>query len=141
LKLMQADAVKKSPLTLADTAYWLPDGVPSDWLNAFKAADGGDSGPLAALLRSERSLDRASRHFLADLVARRIGSHPGRRSTATYDRSDANIILDLALEQLRDLLKANAKLTVKQAAAEVAPNFDDLKVNTLVNAHWRTSAK
>jgi hypothetical protein len=87
---------------VSDRAFWLDDRFTLHWADAIEAIDkDGDKEPLKDLLKSEFELTPKARFFLADMIDRyQLKPKRGRKATPAYDRSRADRILELAIEDL-----------------------------------------
>jgi hypothetical protein len=116
-------------------SFWLDDDQrerDGPWIDALEHIDrNGDKEPLLALLRSEREPSRDVRVYLADLLERfELARPPHRPRNPAYDKSDAETMLALAKEFVRNLRKSG--MSFKDAVAMVASD-SSIEENTLAN--------
>jgi len=108
---------------LADTAFWLDQSDPSwPWYLALEDIDKrGDKTALLKLLRSGE-MPATIGHHLADLLERyQLRRRPGRQRTPSYDRSDSEAVLLIAIDEVRARVKKGMK--VSDAITEVAKGY------------------
>jgi hypothetical protein len=83
---------------------------------------GGGSGPLLALLKSDSELPYAARVYLADLLDRyQLKKKRGGQSTAAYDRSPVDRILEAANARANELIESG--MTTEGAFEKAAKEF------------------
>ena len=101
------------PNDVVDRAFWLGDETAhlDPWITALEAIDKrGDKGPLLALLKSEFDLPREARVYLADLLARhQLKKKGGGQTTPAYDRTEVEIVLSLAIDDVRELVRTRKR--------------------------------
>ncbi len=58
------------------------------WIEALEAIDsGGEKRPLVKLLKSNKSIPKAAKWHIADLLERyQLKRHPGKQATPSYER-------------------------------------------------------
>ena len=112
---------------------WLRRGGPiQPWIDALRKFDQcADKGPLLELLKSERSLPKEARWYLADLLQRYNLKRPrGWRTTPAYDRSQGEAKLIWADESVRGSIKKgeNVDSAIELAARVYGVNSETLRL-------------
>lgn len=109
-----------------DIAFWLGDDTSEidPWVSALEAIDKRrDKEPLIALLKSDRELSHEARAYLADLLDRyQLKKKRGGQSTAAYDRSPADRVLELGDARANDYIERDG-MTVERACNKAEKEF------------------
>ena len=118
-----------------DAAFWLGEDTASidHWIAALEAIDKrNDKEPLITLLKSETDLPHQARLHLAHLLARyQIKRKPGTQATPSYSRTEAQIALMVAADQVRNLVSTgiNVESALDHVSNARGIPFDILKLH------------
>lgn len=130
-------------VTIAHRAYWLPDDPAVRlWANCLAEADKNQSfEPIIELLKSKHPLPPAAQEMLVDFLRRHEPKRRrGGQSVPAYDRSPAEAILGIAVEEVRTLVRQGR--SVAEAITSVSKLYG-VPEGVLENAYHgkRTSTK
>ena len=113
------------PVSVSDRAFWLaPYPFRDRWIDALEDIDRrGDKTALLALLRADSTMPREARCFLADLIDRyTLKKKRGRQRVPLYDKSHTEALLEMANEDVDDLM-ATKVISLRDAADIVRKSY------------------
>jgi hypothetical protein len=111
------------------------EGVLDPWAQAVYAIDvRGNKKPLIDMLKSNREIPNEARIYLADLIDRYEFKRPNHRPrTPAYDRSRAELYLELGILKIKD--RRSEGVSVDKAVARVSKELG-IPENILTTAYF-----